>query len=420
MRILLCHNYYQQRGGEDFSFEDEARLLEQHGHLVQRYTLHNDVIDGLSSVDVAKRSLWNRQTFDDLSKLFAAAPYDVLHCTNTFPLISLSAYDAAKAAGVPIVQSLRNYRFLCPTSFFMRDGRVCEDCLGHSTAWPGIVHACYRESRAATAVVASISMYHRYKRATTKDADCYYTLTEFARQKFIQGGFPANKLLVKNNSVDPDPGIGSGAGGHAVFAGRLSAEKGISTLLDAWAILSSNPGCPTLKIIGDGPLAPQVVEATKRIPHIQWLGQLSLRETLKVIGDAGVLVMPSVWYETFGRTVIEAFACGTPVIASRLGAMAELVTDGVTGLHFDAGDAKDCAAKVASLLADKSALASMRQKTRMEYETKFTGIINYQNLVAIYEQVIRRGTGPHSHHELESDRHTKSGNRDSLSQDTLE
>jgi glycosyltransferase involved in cell wall biosynthesis len=272
----------------------------------------------------------------------------------------------------------------------MRDGRSCEDCLGKKTAWPGILHGCYRNSRAGSAVVASISLYHRYRRSTAHDADCYYTPTEFARQKFIQGGFRADKILVKSNSVDPDPGYGTGAGGHAVFAGRLSAEKGIDTLLDAWSQLALHPDCPTLKIIGDGPLAARVSAAASKNPKIQWLGTRPLAETLQVIGSAALLVMPSVWFETFGRTIIEAFANGTPVVASRLGAMAEIVSDGVTGLHFTPGDANDLAAKVMSLLQNREKLQEMRRQARLEYESKYTGQQNYQNLIQIYEHCIRK------------------------------
>jgi glycosyltransferase involved in cell wall biosynthesis len=389
MRLLLCHSYYKQRGGEDLSFESEARLLERKGHDVVRYTLNNDSIDGLSGLEAARKGFWNRKTFDDVKDLLQSQPFDVLHCTNTFPLISPAAYDAARAAKVPIVQSLRNYRLLCPTSFFMRDGRVCEDCITTKTAWPGVLHACYKESRKATAAVAVISMYHRYRRATSQDPDCYYTLTEFARQKFVEGGFPEDRLLVKSNFVDPDPGVGSGAGGYAVFAGRLSAEKGLNVLLDAWAKLAATGSDLSLKIVGDGPLAPMVREAISVNPRIQWLGELPLLDTLEVIREATALVMPSVWYETFGRTMIESFACGTPVIASRLGSMAEVVEDGFTGSHFNPGDADDLVEKINLLTSNAERLRAMRIRVREEYEQKYTAEANYSLLMAIYEKALQ-------------------------------
>jgi glycosyltransferase involved in cell wall biosynthesis len=324
----------------------------------------------------------------DVKKILQEKRFDVLHCTNTFPLISTSVYDAARKMKVPIVQSLRNYRLLCPTSFLMREGRVCQECIGKKTAWPGILHACYRESRTATVTVALISLSHRLRRATSRDADCYYTLTEFARQKFIEGGLAAKKILVKNNFVENDPGVGSGGGGYAVFAGRLSSEKGVKVLLDAWANLAARGNNLGLKIVGDGALAPMVRAATIENPRIQWLGELPLSKTLEVIRDAAALVMPSVWFETFGRTMIEAFACGTPVIASRLGAMAEVVDDGVTGLQFNPGDANDLTEKVVSLTADPERLRAMRSRTRTEYEQKYTPDVNYNRLMEIYQRTI--------------------------------
>jgi len=394
MNILLCHNYYQYRGGEDISFEDEARMLESRGHTVHRYTVHNDQIGTLNGWDVTRRSLWSEQVFDELRKLLQARRYDVLHCTNTFPLISPAAYDAARAEGVPIVQSLRNYRLLCPTSFLMRQGRVCEECVGRATAWPGILHGCYRDSRIATAVVATISLLHRRRRTTQRDATYYYTPTEFARHKLIEGGVPSDRIAVKNNFVEPDPGVGFGTGGYAVCVGRLSPEKGIDTLLQAWSKLTKQNDQLVLKIVGGGPMAAQVRAAVDSCPQIQWLGELSHSETLSIIGEAAMLVMPSVWYETFGRTMIEAFACGTPVVASRLGAMAEVVLDGATGLHFTAGDADDLAEKILSLSSDRERLAQMRLEARREYLKKYTVDTNYRQLISIYERAIKAGCHP--------------------------
>jgi glycosyltransferase involved in cell wall biosynthesis len=383
MKILLCHNYYQQRGGEDQSFEDEAWLLESRGHDVLRYTVHNDVIQQMSRWDVARRSVWNGETFRQLRELLRRERPDIMHCTNTFPLISPAAHSAARAEGVPIVQSLRNYRLLCPNALFMRGGRVCEDCLGKKLAWPSVLHGCYRDSRAASAVVATMLGVHRAKRTWTRSVDLFYTLTDFARQKFVEGKMPAERIVVKPNFVHPDPEPGAGRGGYAVFIGRLSQEKGIDTLLAAWS--QPDIGLP-LKIIGDGPLAEKVKAAAESNPAIQWLGRRPLDEALSIIGDATLLVMPSVWYETFGRTIIEAFAKGTPVIASKLGAMAELVDDGRTGLHFEPGNAADLATKIRQMLADPIKLANLRRAARHEYERKYTAEPNYRMLMAIYVQ----------------------------------
>lgn len=378
MKVLLCHNYYQQRGGEDESFEAEARALEEFGHEVVRYTRHNDAIDGMGRVEVAANTLWSKQTYAELRRLVRRERPAVMHCTNTFPLISPAAYSAARAEGVPVVQSLRNYRLLCPGALFLRDGKVCEDCLGKSVPWPGVRHGCYRDSRAASTVVASLTTLHRGLGTWRRDVTLYFTLTEFARRKFVEGGLPADRIVVKPNCVNPDPGPGTGRGGYAVFAGRLSPEKGIDTLLAAWQQLKRPV---PLKVVGDGPLADRVKAAAAANPNVEYLGRRPLRELLDVIGEAACLVMPSVWYETFGRTIIEAYAKGTPAIASRLGAMAELVDEGRTGLLFAAGDAADLAAAVDRLMVDP---ARMRLAARREFEDKYTAASNYQQLMAIY------------------------------------
>lgn len=383
MKVLLCHNYYQQRGGEDESFEAEARALAEFGNEVVRYTRHNDAVDAMGRLELAAKTLWNREVYADLRRLIRRERPAVMHCTNTFPLISPAAYAAARAEGVPVVQSLRNYRLLCPGALFLRDGKVCEDCLGKSVPWPGVRHACYRGSRAASTVVASLTTLHRGAGTWRRGVDLYFTLTEFARRKFVEGGLPAGRVVVKPNCVHPDPGPGDGRGGYAVFAGRLSAEKGIDTLLAAWERLARPV---PLKVVGDGPLADRVRAAAAANSAVEYLGRRPLPELLDVIGGAACLVMPSVWYETFGRTIIEAYAKGTPVIASRLGAMAELVDEGRTGLLFTAGDAADLAAAVDRLLADPAAAARMRPAARREFEEKYTAASNYRQLMAIYDR----------------------------------
>jgi glycosyltransferase involved in cell wall biosynthesis len=387
MKIILCHNYYQQPGGEDESFAAEARLLEAHGHEVHRCTLHNDAIETMGRLGLARRTFWNAQAYTMVRALARRERPAVVHCTNTFPLLSPAVYYAARAEGVPVVQSLRNYRLLCPGGLFLRDGRVCEDCLGKAVCWPGVRHACYRGSRAASAVVAGMLAGHRLLGTWAHAVDLYFTPSAFARQKFIEAGFAADRIAVKPNFIDPDPGPGTGAGGYAVFVGRLSEEKGLDVLLGAWARLAE---ALPLKVVGDGPLAAQVQAAAARDARIEWLGRLPPAEVLEIVGDASMLVMPSTWYETFGRTIMEAFARGTPALASRLGAMAELIDDGRTGYLFNPGDATDLAAKVRRLRADPEAGARMRREARREFEEKYTAAQNYRLLLDLYERAGRR------------------------------
>ncbi len=387
MKVLLCHTHYQQRGGEDEVFDAEARMLEENGHPVVRYVRHNDVLSDMGKLEAAARTVWNPGAYDDLRRLIRRERPDVMHSTNTFPLISPAALYAARAEGVPVVQALHNYRLLCPSALFLRDGAVCEDCLGKAVPWPAVRHRCYRGSRAATAAVAALSVTHRAAGTWRRAVDLYFTLTEFAKQKFVAGGLPPERVVVKPNCVHPDPGPGDGRGGYAVFVARLSPEKGLDTLLAAWAKLNRPM---RLKVIGDGPLADRVRAAAAADPRIEYLGRLPLPEVLDVIGGAACLIMPSVWYETFGRTIIEAYAKGTPVLASRLGAMAELVDEGRTGFLFAPGDPDALAAAVARLLADPDALARMRPAARREFEAKYTAGTNYRQLIDIYERALER------------------------------
>lgn len=385
MKILLCHNYYQQRGGEDQSFEDEASLLETDGLDVIRYTRHNDDIATMSRRGVATETIWSRRTYRELRLIIRRERPDLMHCTNTFPLISPAAYTAARRERLPVVQALRNYRLLCPSATFLRDGNVCESCLGKSIPWPAVLHGCYRDSRSASAVVAGMLTTHRLLRTWKRSVTLYYSLTEFARRKFVEGGFSADRVVVKQNFIQTDAAAGDGNGGYVLFVGRLSPEKGIDTLLEAWSRLrNSTP----LKIVGDGPLAENVQQAASNDSRIEWLGQRPLDEVLNLIGGAVCLVMPSIWYETFGRTIAEAFSRGTPAIVSKMGAMEELVDHGRTGLHFVPGNAESLAAAVQQLLDDPHQLPEMRRAARMEFENKYTAEANLDRLLEIYEQAL--------------------------------
>jgi len=388
MRLVMCHNYYQRRGGEDQSFEDEARLLEDHGHEVIRYTLHNDLLKDRNKFDVAWRTLWNPTTRRELRSLLRRVRPHIVHFTNSFPSISPSAYFAARAEGIPILQSLRNFRLLCPQGHFLRDHKVCESCLTKSIKWPSVVHGCYRGSRAGSFVVSSMIAAHRLIRTWDRVIDRYYCASRFTRQKFIDGGFPAERIGFKPNFVYPDPGIGQGRGGYAIFAARLSPEKGLETLINAWKLLEHPI---PLKIAGDGPLADVARDAARTNPNIEWLGFVPLNRLMPLIGEASVMIVPSTWYETFGRTIIEAYATGTPVIATRMGAMAELIDDGRTGYLFDRDDAAGLAVRVKELLSDPIRLGHMRTNARAKFEAGFTPAANYRHFETLLHETLAAG-----------------------------
>ena len=386
MRILSIHNNYQIRGGEDESRELEERLLREKGHEVEVYEENNHRISTIGAVNLAFRTVWSTESYNIVKQKLIGKACDLIHVQNYFPLISPSIYYAAKAEGVPVVQSLRNYRLLCPNALFFRDGQTCEDCMGKAIPYPGVLHSCYRDSLAASAVTATMLTVHRAMQTWKQKVDLYIALTEFARQKFIEGGLPGEKIVVKPNFVHPDPGVGQGRGGYALFVGRLSVEKGLDTLLAAWEQLK-NP--MPLKIVGEGPLERPVAEAAEKFPKVEWLGRRSMAEVHALMGEAMVLIFPSKWYETFGRVAVEAFAKGTPVIAANIGAIAELVDHGRTGLHFQPGNATDLAAKVEWVLQHQRELAQMRQEARAQFEAKYTAEENYRRVMEIYSLVHR-------------------------------
>jgi glycosyltransferase involved in cell wall biosynthesis len=387
---MVVHNRYQEAGGEDRVFLTETALLEAHGHRVLRYSVHNDQVADMNRLILAGKALWNSSTYRELRALICRERPDVVHFHNTFPLISPAGYYAARAEGVPVIQTLHNYRLLCPDALFFRSGRVCEDCMGKVIPWPAVVHGCYRGSRAASGVVTAMLTLHRALRTWTEMVDVYVTLTDFARRRFIEGGLPAGKIVTKPNFVYPDPGPGEGRGGYALFVGRLSPEKGVGTLLTAWERLGMRI---PLRIVGDGPLKGQVIRTADEDSRVEWLGYRPTAEVHALLKDAGVVVLPSLT-EGAPLSVLEAMAAGTPVIAADIGAMAEFVEHGRTGLRFRPGDPEDLAGQVEWLLLRPEEHARMRRKARSNFEAKYTAERNYEMLMESYQTALERKKAP--------------------------
>jgi glycosyltransferase involved in cell wall biosynthesis len=386
MRILMVHNKYRVRGGEDESAESEAGSLQDCGLIVETVQADNRRIRGLAAVvATALGAVWSQSSYRRIRSRLNKKQCEVIHVQNFFPLISPAVYYAAKAERVPVIQTLRNYRLLCPAATFYRDGHVCEDCLGKRLPWPGIRHACYRNSHIGTAAVAGMIAIHNLLRTWIGKVDLYIALSRFSREKFIAGGLPATKIVVKPNCLHGDPGVGAGHGGFGLFVGRLTREKGVGTLVEAWKRLD---GRIPLKIVGEGPMAAETAAMAAGVPGVELLGRRSLEDVYALMGDAAFLVFPTEWYETFGRVIIEAFAKGTPVVASDIGAVTELIDSGRTGLLFRCGDAVDLAAKVGYLLDCPDALAAMRREVRAEFEAKYTSVCNGELLLEIYDLVV--------------------------------
>jgi glycosyltransferase involved in cell wall biosynthesis len=388
MRILLVHNRYQIAGGEDTVVRAEKSMLENHGHEVA--LLENDnakISGGLGQFKAGMGAVYSRRGKRRVALELARFRPDVMHVHNFFPLFSPAIYSAAHEAGVAVVQTLHNYRLVCPNALLFRDGHVCEDCVGRAVPLPGVVHACYRGSRLATVPVAAMLAAHRALGTWTNMVDAYIALTEFSRQKLTEGGLPAEKVAVKPNFVHPSPAVGRGDGGYALFVGRLSEEKGVSTLLAAWKELA---GEIPLRIIGDGPLAEIVKSASKELQAIEWLGRVSRDQVVAPMQRATLLIFPSIWYEGFPMSIVEAFAVGLPVVSSKIGAMSSLIQHRRTGLHFRAGDADDLVAQVRWARSHPDAVQEMRQSARKEFEAKYTGERNHEMLLNIYHTAIQR------------------------------
>jgi glycosyltransferase involved in cell wall biosynthesis len=384
MKILMAHNFYQFSGGEDVSFNAETELLRKMGHEVICYTRDNKTInshDVFHKVQLLQEVIWSERTRSDISELIYSAQPDLVHVQNFFPLISPSIFHTCKTAGLPVVFSVRNYRLFCPNGLFSRNQQSCEDCMEKFFTYPGIIHKCYRNSRTQTAAVATMLQYHRWRKTWDTSVDVFVALSEFCKKKLIQGGINPQRIVVKPNFV-ADPGTDDAKGNYAIFVGRLTEEKGVKILLNVFSQLLDIP----VKIVGDGPLKDQVSNFSQEYQNIQYIGQQSHDETIALIKKARFLVFPTLWYETFGRVVIEAYACGVPVIASRIGAVQELVKENMTGILFAPDQISDLQQKILHMWKNGEECQQMGRLARLEYERKYSADINYQMLLEIYRK----------------------------------
>jgi glycosyltransferase involved in cell wall biosynthesis len=379
LRVLMVHNAYLQRGGEDGVVAAEVDLLRQHGHHVIEFKRDNKEIAGMSAPSLAAQTVWSRGTRADVSRLIRSDCPDVVHVHNTFPLVSPSLYWACAELNVPVVQTLHNFRLVCPQAMFLREGKVCESCLGR-TPWPAVVHACYRSSRAQTSVLVGMLAVHKALHTFDRKVSRYIALSEFSREKFIEAGLRSDRIVVKPNFVENERHSESGVRRGFLFVGRLSPEKGIEVLGEAWRTRSEM----SLRVAGTGDLG----AALGAQEDVVMLGNLSSEQVKDEMKVALALVLPSICFENFPLVLVEAFASGLPVIASRIGALAELVEHGVTGLLFTPGDATDLAQKLRWAHAHPNEMAAMGRNARAVYQRRYTPEINLSQLTAIYRSAI--------------------------------
>ena len=394
--VLFVHNRYQERGGEDSVLEAESALLEARGHRVRRLIFDNRDLSPrpspAGSVRLAIDTIWSRSARDRLATIADEFVPDVVHFHNTLPQVSPAAYGAAGQAGAAVVQTLHNFRMGCPSGLMYRQGAPCDDCLGQTVPWQGVLHGCYRGSRAQSGVVASMLALHRLRGTYHRDVDLYLAPSEFLRQKIIQSGLEPERVVLKPNFLAPDPGAKPEAGEYALFVGRLTETKGVSTLLKAYELRKS--GLPPLRIVGDGELAHMVRAAADLDARITYRGALSRDEVISEMFGALALVFPSVWYENFPMSIVEALACGLPVAASRIGALPELVIDRHTGALFTPGDPTDLGGVLADLVANPGELRAMGVAARSTYLAHYSGDTAYDRLVEAYEQAMGKVRKP--------------------------
>jgi len=389
-RVLVVHERYREAGGEDVVFDAEAALLERNGHVVERLIVDNDDIDlgtGIAGrLRLAADTVWSRPGARRVREAVRDFRPTVTHVHNTFPLLSPAVHAAAHEAGSATVQTLHNYRLICVSANLYRDGRPCTDCVGRTVGLPGIVHACYRDSRAASGAVAAMQTAHRARHTWSRDVDAIIALTSFGRDRLVEGGVPASRLVVRPNFVEVDAPPDHGVGDGFVFVGRLTEDKGVDTLLEAWRVADV---ATTLTIIGGGPLEAYVRKTAAADPSIRFLGPLPREALFEEMARSLAVIVPSRWYEGCPLTILEAFACRRPVIAAGHGAMAEVVTDGVTGLTFRPSDPVDLADALRRAAAGDEVMRQLGIAARATYERLYSAERGYESLLAVYRRALR-------------------------------
>jgi glycosyltransferase involved in cell wall biosynthesis len=390
--VLAVHNRYRQFGGEDVSFATETALLEAHGHRVERFVVDNHRIDDsptlVEAMGLAARTVWSTRAARMLGERVRTLRPDVVHVHNFFPLLSPAIFSACRREGAAVVQTLHNYRLVCPAATLYRDGGVCEDCVGRTVAWPAVLHSCYRGSAPASAAVAAMITVHRARGTWWRDIDMYIAVSEFLRGTLIRGMLDPDRIVTKSNFVMDDPGYGHDPDGPFLFLGRLAEQKGVMTLLDAWKRV---PAEIHLRIVGDGPLAAKVRTEAAPHPNIEVIGPVPHDEVSQQFRAARALIFPSRSHEGgMPLAIMEAFAAGLPVIGSDIGAVSEIIDDHTNGLFFGPGDPDALAARVRWLFEHGEERAALAQGARATYLARFTPEPNYERLIEIYRAATDR------------------------------
>lgn len=387
MKILFIHNRYKQFGGEDVAVELEASILVKKGHEVTTIFFDNKPIQGFfSKIGAALGSVYSFSSAKQVSKNIAKFKPDIIHIHNLFFIASPSILYAASKHNIPVVLTLHNYRLICANALLMRNGEVCELCTQKKFPFSGIRYKCYRNSSVGSAVVISITGIHKFLNTWKNKISTYITLNEFSRSKLLHSSLdiPESKMITKPNFV-PDPGEGNmQRENFFLFAGRIVKEKGVHVLAKAFAAMPENK----IIIIGEGPELKTLQSEFRENANIIFTGQMEKQKVNDYMKRCKAFICPSIWYEGAPLTIIEAFATGTPVIASRLGSMAESITDGFNGLHFTAGNADDLGKKISLFIKETESNNMFYKNARQTYLEKYQEEIHYNAILKIYQNSI--------------------------------
>ncbi|MCP3391782.1 glycosyltransferase [Bradyrhizobium sp. CCGB12] len=379
MRILQVHNSYQRRGGEDTVVAAEAALLRQNGHHVEQLIVSNDQIIGFrQKLSAALSVTYSTSSRDWLKAKVGSARPEIVHFHNLFPLLTPSVYDACWDAGVPVVQTLHNYRLGCINGMLARNGAICEKCWIGSPLW-GVLYRCYRSSALGSAAAALALAHQHAKKTYQTKVTRFIALTEFAKRKFVDLGLPEHRIVVKPNFVaDSEEDLPKAEARHgALFVGRLSEEKGVSELVEAWREIDY-----PLTIVGEGPLKCNMQAISPQ--HIRYTGFLSSDEVRRMMRKSAFLVFPSRWYEGLPMVIVEAFACGLPVLGSALGGVAELLATGEGGWLVRPGSTSELRRLVQDILASPDDMNGKRLSAHRLFERELSSTVNYHQLISIY------------------------------------
>jgi len=391
MKVLIVHNYYGSTApsGENKVFEAEMAMLKRYGHEVKTFIRRSDEIRDKGVLGLIRGAIsvpWNFFTTIQIKRILKSFKPDVVHVHNTFPLISPSVFYALEQKAASVI-TLHNYRIFCPAALPFRNGKICLECIESKNIVPALVHSCYRQSLAATIPLAVNVSLHRILGTWTKKIDAFIVLSEFQKELIFKAGIPDSILHLKPNFHPIDPPVipWSKKGRHIIFVGRLTVEKGILTLLNAWKLWGKD--APDLHIIGDGELRFELENMAKGLP-IKFFGQLESTITHSKIAESQLLILPSECFEGSPMAVIEAFAFGTPAAVSDIGPLPSIVKHGKCGPVFKFSNPQSIVSVLSDIWNDSDLLESCGINAREEFNLNYTEKGNYKSLLDIYEKAI--------------------------------